>query len=121
MSKRVRIKPGKGQSLVGFFVGIVFALIGFVIVIPIFGPFGLFWTLIAIIITVMHGKNAFSEKGVTTHEIIIDEEVNFDMQKNNGYKTDSQKRLEELKHLYESDFITREEYEERRKNIIDSI
>ncbi|MDD2493869.1 MAG: SHOCT domain-containing protein [Tissierellia bacterium] len=120
MSKRIKVKPGKGQSLVGFIVGIVFSLIGLIIVIPTFGPFGLFWTLIAIIITITHGKNAFTDKGVTTHEIIIDDELESKVE-NYSYSTDSQKRLEELKHLHEIGFISKEEYEDRRKNIIDSI
>ena len=120
MSKRVRVKPGKGQSAFGFFVGIVFCLIGLFVVIPTFGPFGLFWTLIAIVITIFHGKNAFTDTGVATHEIIIEDDIKVN-NGNNDYKLDTQRRLEELKHLYEHDLISKEEYEERRRNIIDSI
>ena len=120
---RIRVKPGKGQSAVGFFVGIVFCLIGLFVVIPTFGPFGLFWTLIAVVITVFHGKNALTDKGVATHEIIIDDDIviNRGNNESDDYKLDTQRRLEELKHLYEHDLISKEEYEERRRNIIDSI
>ena len=42
--RRVRVKPGRAQSAMGFFVGIVFVLIGLFTVIPSFGLFGLLWT-----------------------------------------------------------------------------
>lgn len=50
MAKKIKVKPGKAQSKAGFFVGLVFCLIGLVVVIPTFGPFGIFWTLVAVII-----------------------------------------------------------------------
>ena len=42
--RRVRVKPGKAQSAMGFIVGIVFVLIGLFMVVPMFGLFGLMWT-----------------------------------------------------------------------------
>ena len=74
MSKKVRVKPGKGQSMMGFIVGILFCLIGAFAVIPAAGIFGVFWTLMALIITITNGINAFTDKGVASHEIVIDEE-----------------------------------------------
>ena len=47
MSKKIHVRPGKSQSRVGFGVGIIFCLIGLVVVIPTFGPFCIFWTAIA--------------------------------------------------------------------------
>lgn len=120
MGKRVRVKPSKGQSLMGFVVGIIFCLIGFFIVIPTFGLFGLFWAAIAVAITAISGINAFSEKGVATHEIYIndiDDEDSFI----NYSKSDTEKRLEELKSLYDKGIITSEEYQEKRRKIIDNI
>ena len=76
MSKRVRVKPSKGQSMAGFFMGLIFCCIGLSVVIPEAGPFGFVWTLFAIIITVLNGVNAFSEKGIATHEITIDDDSN---------------------------------------------
>ena len=136
MSKKIKVKPSKGQSTAGFFVGIVFCLIGLFVAIPIFGPFGIFWTMIAVIITVMNGKNAFTEEGVSTHEIIIEDndtikdsnlmkginivKDNAESLKDEDYVniSDSKKRLEQIKVLYENGFMTREEYEEKRKSII---
>ena len=46
MSKKsVKVKPGKTQSKIGFVAGILFVLIGLVVVIPTFGLFGVVWTV----------------------------------------------------------------------------
>ena len=71
MSKKVRIKPGRTQSMVGFAAGILFCFIGIFVIIPAFGLFGIVWTLMAVIITITNAVNAFTDKGVTSHEIII--------------------------------------------------
>ena len=133
MAKKIKVKPGKAQSKAGFFVGLVFCLIGLVVVIPTFGPFGIFWTLVAVIITVTHYKNAFTEEGVSSHEIIIEDN---DLMKNPDilkkaseevkyqdyvYVSDAKKRLEEIKVLYENGLMTKEEYEDKRKSIIADI
>ena len=71
--KRIKVKPGKTQSKIGFVVGVIFVFLGCVMVIPTFGAFGLLWTAIAGIIAFSHFKNGFSEDGVATHEIIIED------------------------------------------------
>ena len=72
--KRVRVKPGKAQSTVSFVVGLAFVLVGLVMVVPTFGPFGLLWTGVAVAITVINGLNAFGKKGVPTMEIYSEED-----------------------------------------------
>lgn len=121
MSKKIRVKPSKGQSTAGFFVGIVFCLIGLFVVIPTAGPFGIFWTMVAVIITITHGKNAFTEKGVATHEIVIEDDELNQSSESYAFGTDSQKRLYEIKNLYDNGFMTKEEYEDKRKKIINNI
>jgi hypothetical protein len=133
MGKKIRVKPSKAQSTAGFFVGIVFCLIGLFVAIPMAGPFGIFWTMVAIIMTVMNGKNAFTDEGVSTHEIIIEDNDLMEKAKpmkdtaeeiedeDYVYISDSKKRMEEIKLLYENGFMTKEEYEEKRKSIIDNI
>ena len=122
MGKKINVKPSKEQSTAGFFVGIVFCLIGLFVAIPNFGPFGVFWTVIAIVITVMHGKNAFTEKGIATHEIIIEDTTTTTINnENREFESDTKKRLEEIKYLYDSGFITKEEYDDKRKKIINNI
>ena len=51
MSKKIYVKPSKSQSKIGFVAGIIFCLLGIFLVIPTFGPFGICWTLIAVLIT----------------------------------------------------------------------
>lgn len=137
MSKRVRVKPGKGQSSVGFIAGLVFCFIGLFIVIPTFGIFGIFWTVIAVVITVSHGFNAFSDKGIVSHEIIIDDddrnrEHNNYHDSNNNHDYDNhpdyvdnrktpEERLSEIQSLYEKGIITENEYQQKRRQILEDI
>ena len=129
MSKRrIRVKPGKTQSMAGFFVGIVFCLIGVFVVIPAAGLFGIFWTVMAGIITASNGMNAFSDRGVASHEIVIEDEekqeykVSSDQEPENPdaeeMKEEVERRLAIAKDLYQEGTITKEEYEEKRKEIL---
>ena len=132
MKRRVRMKPGKGQSAAGMAVGILFCLLGIFVVIPSFGVFGIFWPGMALIITIMNGINAFSDKGITSHEIYIDDGQEPDADRNtwrdDGEDADTwqnsqdpEVRLRRLKRLREEGLITDEEYEARRKEIIRQI
>ncbi len=131
MSKRVRVKPGKGQSSVGFIAGLVFCFIGLFIVIPIFGIFGIFWTVVAVVITVSHGFNAFSDKGIVSHEIIIDDDDhNLEHDNNHDYdnkhdyvdnRKTTEERLSEIQSLYEKGIITENEYQQKRRQILEDI
>ena len=133
MSKKVRIKPGKTQSMIGVIAGILFCLIGVFAVIPSAGLFGVFWTLMALVITVTNGINAFTDKGVASHEIVIDDDKH-DVNKEGSAGTDIASNtdaagMEELKEnmelrfqaaedLYKKGVITREEYEAKRREIL---
>jgi len=46
-NRNIKVKPGKTQSLLGFVVGILFVILGITIVIPMFGLFGILWTVMA--------------------------------------------------------------------------
>ena len=74
MSKRIHVRPGKGQSKMGFGVGIIFCLIGVFMVIPTFGPFGIFWTAIAGWITYVNYKNGFTNEQIDSHVIEIEDD-----------------------------------------------
>lgn len=113
MRRNIRVKPGKTQSTMGFVVGLIFVGIGLFVVIPAFGPFGIFWTLVAVAITAMNGMNAFGKKGVASHEIVIEEG-----EESGSDGSDVERRLEEAKGLYERGLITREEYETKRTEIL---
>ena len=120
MQRRVKMKPGKGNSLAGLVVGIIFCLLGIFMVIPTMGIFGVFWTGMALVITVINGINAFSEDGLATHEIYI-EDTPDQGSGSSADKEDPETRLRSLKRLREEGLITEEEYETRRKEIIQEI
>ena len=114
MRKDIRVKPGRAQSMMGFVVGIVFVLIGIFMVIPQGGWFGYLWTFMALAITVMHGINTFSSKGIATSRIEVD-----DMDAH--AKSSVEERLQEVESLYNKGLINKEEYERKRKDILNDI
>lgn len=71
----MEVRPSKPAAAFGLAVGVVFILLGLFIVIPQFGPFGLLWTAVALIITILNGVNAFSERGVPSGVIHIEDEA----------------------------------------------
>lgn len=124
-AKRVKVKPGKAQSKMGFIVGLVFVGIGIFIAIPTFGLFGIFWTAIAAFIAYSHYKNGFTDEGFPTHEIIIDEDELSAMRETgcsgDFAGDDIEERLKTLASLYDQGLITGEEYEAKRKEILQEI
>ena len=112
--KKIEVKPGKTQSKVGFFVGICFVIIGLVIAIPTFGLFGIIWTGIACFGCYENYKNGFTDEGVPSYEIAIED--NEDIAVN-----DIETRLKKLEHLYNEGLITPEEYTQKRKEILEEI
>ena len=133
MRRRIEYRPSKANSAFGLAVGIIFVLIGLFLVIPQFGAFGLFWTLIALVITVMNGINAFSDKGVPTGEIRFEDEeappappvIVPPTQPSPSPSAASVKtpeeRLETLRDLHQQGLITAEEYDRRRREILEEI
>lgn len=107
--KKIKVKPGKTQSFVGFCVGIIFCIIGLVVVIPSAGIFGIVWTAIAVIITISNALNAFGEKGIPTYEVDIEDSHNVE------------DRLKTLDSLYNQGLINKEEYDKKRKDILKDI
>ena len=122
--RRVRVKPGKAQSAMGFIMGILFVLIGLFMVVPLFGLFGLLWTGMAVVITVINGLNAFGKKGVPTMEIYSEEEdeplspAREDHDHIPSTALTPQERLEQLKTLKEAGLLTDEEYRNKREEIL---
>jgi len=118
----------------GGVVGVVFCLIGLFVVIPSAGPFGVLWTAVAVFITGSNLYNAFSEKGMASHTIEIDEEGNgssppfgaegyapmYESRPENRVEAADtvEERLERLNDLYDKRLVTQREYEEKRKEIL---
>lgn len=140
MSRKIHVRPGKGQSKFGFAVGIIFCLIGLFIAIPTFGLFGVLWTAVAGYITYVNYRNGFTDKQIDSHVIEIDEngeDVTVTTQtgfgrhsfevvgKKNGSEVSRHEsaveRIKELNNLYMQALITKEEYNQKKKEILDEL
>lgn len=108
-NKRITVRPGKTNGLIGGIAGIIFALIGIFVVIPTFGLFGVLWTAMAIGITVGNLYSAFGKK-YTGPEIRVENEAET-----------PESRLERLRELYEKRLISQEEYEQKRAEILQEL
>ena len=115
--KKIKVKPGKTQSKIGFIVGILFVIVGCFAVIPTFGLFGVIWTAIAGMIAFSNYKNGFSDEGIAMHEIIIEDESNARQSHDTG--KDIEDKLIKLNSLYDQRLITKEEYDKKRKELLD--
>ena len=140
MSKKIHVRPGKGQSKFGFVVGIIFCLIGLCVVVPTFGLFGLLWTAVAGYITYVNYRNGFTDKQIDSHVIEVDGDgedvtvtshtglgrhiysVDENPVRTDEYRKESvETRLKTLTDLYAQSLITREEYEQKKKEILEEL
>ena len=125
--KRVTYRPSKSGSVMGGVVGVIFVLIGLFVVIPAFSQaggfamiFGILWTVIAAVIAGMNFYQAFG-KGYIGPEIHIEEEDGTEHAQDAAAPGDAQARLTELRTLYDQRLITQEEYEQKRKEILEEL
>ena len=110
--RRVRVRPSPGMSLFGGIFGLIFVGIGFFVVIPNAGLFGVFWTLTAIGITVTNFYNALSRRGIATEIIEVDESQG---------TQDIESRIQHLDQLRAKGLITAPEHEQRKAEILREI
>ena len=118
--KRVTYRPSKTGSVAGGVVGCVFVLIGLFVVIPQFAMaggfgliFGIIWTVIAAVIAGTNFYSAFGKKYIGPEIHIEEEGVSVD-----DPKGTPEQRLEQLQSLYDRRLITKEEYEQKRQEIL---
>lgn len=135
MSKKIHVRPGRGQSKMGFGVGIIFCLIGVFMVIPTFGLFGVFWTAIAGWITYVNYKNGFTDEQIDSHVIEVEDDgrdvtmsnygghrsYSYDVENETSENDDMEARLRKLQSLYDQSLITYEEYEQKKKEILEEL
>ena len=114
--RRMRYQPSKGQCIFTGIVGIFFCIIGFAVVLPGAGIFGLLWTAIAVYMTVNSFRMAAGKKNAMGH-YIIEEEDSTDGKSGQS----AEARLQELQNLYDRRLITAEEYEIKRQEILKEI
>ena len=115
--KRIKVQPSKGQSKITFFIGIIFCIIGIFVVIPSTGLFGIVWTGMAVVITYTNYRNGFTDEPIPTQEIIVDDSTFTHVSESN----DIENRLRKLESLYQQGLITRDEYDDKRKELIDKL
>ena len=134
MAKKIKVRPGKTQSKFGFVFGIFFCLIGLVVVVPVFGPFGLLWTAAAGWITYINYRNGFTDKPISNQVIEIEddggsvtvkkgffEDVTDTLNEAVAEEQDVESRLRTLQSLYQQELITEEEYQRKRQEILAEI
>ena len=126
--RRVTYRPSKAQGAFGVAVGAIFVVIGLVMVIPVFGLFGVLWTLVAVGITAMNAYQAFG-KNYTGPEITIEEDEEPPRRGASSSPApqthdhipstslDVKGRLEQLKDLKEAGLMDNAEYEQRKQKL----
>lgn len=120
MRRRYNVKPSKPASLLAGIVGVAFVLLGIFVIIPTFGAFGLLWTLVAGGIGGIHLYNFFSEKGAGLYRIDVEDDSVSNNNTANNEEVDFDVKLRKLQKLYDDRIITKEEYEKKRKELLDS-
>jgi hypothetical protein len=114
--RRVRIKPSKSTSLITMIAGIFMIGFGIMEAIPASGDLGILFTLMVVAITAYSAFNAFSDRGLATQEIEIEDAGDSDM-----VHDDVADRLERLKSLRMDGLITEEEYQRKRNEIVKAL
>lgn len=109
MAARYRVKPGRGMSVLGMIVGIIFVFIG-ITQVSQFGPFGIVWTLVAIGITGYYAYNAFSVNGTSIYEA--------EVQDGSAESIDYDTKIRQLHRLREDDIISEEEYQKKKTELL---
>ena len=61
MKKRA-VRPSKAEGIFGILFGLVFVCVGLFIIVPALGPFGIAWTVLAVVITFYNVWLAFGKK-----------------------------------------------------------
>ena len=117
MRRRMRYRPSRANCIFGGIVGIIFTCIGLFVAIPTAGAFGVLWTLIALAMTVYQFAMAAGEGSAGRWSI---EEGVGGRGGGPGGKS-AQDRLTELRSLYDRGLISREEYEAKRKEILEEL
>ena len=114
------MRPNKAGSAMGVVAGAIFVGIGLFVAIPAFGPFGIFWTLMA---AAMTGYNIYimvSGKGI--YNVEMEEETYPGPSGSPGPAGQGiagvEERLQTLQRLYDQRLITREEYDQKRQEIL---
>jgi hypothetical protein len=102
------------MSLFGGIFATIFVAVGIFFVIPLAGPFGVIWTLLAAAGAVTGFYNAFSKRGIATEIIDVSDDASLE-------SDDAETRLRRLDDLKTKNLITPSEYERRRSEILNAL
>ena len=119
MRRKIRYKPSKGASIFGGIVACAMGAFG-LLVIPGERPFIAFKAIWCLMTFGMGIYNFLLAAGVVKYNggyEITDESD----ESAKGGKSDAEARLEELQTLYDRRLITEEEYQEKRKDILNRL
>lgn len=97
--------PNLTQVVLGMAWGGILALLGLVVIIPVFGGFGIFWTLIAAMFTILHFWQFFVKK--------------YPAVKGGKRRPEAERRLKQLESLKTAGLIDDREYREKRRKILE--
>lgn len=106
-------RPNKFASVIAIGMGTIFVIVGVMAVIPATGLFGIIWTLFALLITVGNIYGMVSRKGYGSIEM---EESGFSEEE--PVALDFEQKLVKLQRLYNQRLITRDEYDQKRAEIM---
>lgn len=93
--------PNLTQVVVGMVWGGILALVGLLVLIPAFGGFGVFWTLIGVMFTVLHAWQFFVKKYPVS-----------------GKKQGASRQLDQLESLRAAGLMTEQEYRRKRRELL---
>ena len=123
MKRRITYRPNKVTGTVAVIWSGLFVLIGVFVVIPVFGPFGLLWTLVAASITGINAYQIFGKK-YTGPEIHIEDEEPASRSRMETHDhipstaLDAKRRLEQLQSLKSAGLIDGQEYRQKWEQIL---
>lgn len=107
-----RYRPNKLASVISIAMGAIFVVVGVTVAIPATGLFGVVWTLFALLITIANIYGMISRKGYGSIEM---EEDGFSGEPSG---LDFEQKLIKLQRLYDQRLITRDEYDQKRAEIM---
>ncbi len=122
MDFRGNVRPGKAASVMGVLGGVLFLILGVLIVIPTFGLFGVIWTLFALITAGFYGYNLMSQTGSSLYQVDVSpmspDATSPDAAATDPAATDPASRLRRLDQMLDEGLITTEEHQAKRAAIL---
>lgn len=111
--RKVKVKRSRNEYLISAFGGVIVIIVGFTMTPNFFGSFGMFgllWVTLGVVTVIYNCYAAFSGNGVPIYEMDVDTSDD-----------NVESRLKKVDTLYHQGLISKEEWEAKRKSILDEI